>query len=114
MDHIIVEASEDWHSGVIGIVASRLVEKYCRPCILFCLDGEKAKGSARSIKGVNIFGLLQKNSSLLSKYGGHEMAAGLTLPRCDFEAFRSESVSYTHLPVYDVWAGKRLWNRMKR
>ena len=87
VNNIIVEGSEDWHHGVIGIVASRLVEKYCRPCILICFDGENAKGSARSITGINIIELLQKSSKNLLKFGGHEMAAGLTLSRDKFDDF---------------------------
>lgn len=86
-DKIIVAGSENWHHGVIGIVASKIVEKYNLPCILMCFDGNKAKGSARSIKNVSMFDLLTKASKHLEKFGGHEMAAGLTLARQDFDAF---------------------------
>ncbi|MDF2685390.1 MAG: exonuclease RecJ [Clostridia bacterium] len=87
IDNIIIEGSDKWHHGVIGIVASKLVERYCRPCILVCFDGENAKGSVRSIKGINIFELLQKSSANLLKFGGHEMAAGLTLSKDKYNDF---------------------------
>lgn len=86
-DKIIVLHAENWHHGVIGIVASRLTEKYKKPCILLCREGEHYKGSGRSVPGVNIFELLCRVSDLLLKFGGHEMAAGLTLKRENIEAF---------------------------
>lgn len=86
-DKIIVAASENWHHGVIGIVASKIVETYHKPCILICFDGDKAKGSARSIKGVSMFDLLCSVSDCLEKFGGHEMAAGLTLCRDKYDDF---------------------------
>ena len=86
-DRIIVVGSENWHHGVIGIVASKIVEKYHLPCILVCFDGDRAKGSARSIKDVSMFELLTQSSRHLEKFGGHEMAAGLTLARKDFDGF---------------------------
>lgn len=86
-DKIIVVASEHWHHGVIGIVASRIVDRYHKPCILICFDGEHAKGSARSIKGVSMFDLLCRVAGYLDKFGGHEMAAGLTLSRSGYDDF---------------------------
>ncbi|MBQ2881898.1 MAG: single-stranded-DNA-specific exonuclease RecJ, partial [Clostridia bacterium] len=86
-DKIIVLHSGNWHHGVIGIVASRLTEKYKRPCILLCKEGEHYKGSGRSVPGVNIFELLCKVSDTLLKFGGHEMAAGLTLEESKINAF---------------------------
>ena len=86
-DNIIIFASEKWHQGVIGIVASRIVEKYHKPCILICFDGEQAKGSARSVKGVSIFDLLSHSCEYLDKFGGHEMAAGLTLKKANYDKF---------------------------
>ncbi|MBQ6052513.1 MAG: single-stranded-DNA-specific exonuclease RecJ [Clostridia bacterium] len=100
-DKILVFASDDWHHGVIGIVASRIVEKYGRPCILLCGDGENMKGSARSVKGVNIFELLQNNSSVLLKYGGHEMAAGLSLSRSRYNEFRDSIIEYANKKITD-------------
>ena len=94
LNNIIVEASENWHNGVIGIVASRLVDLYNRPCVLFCLEGDKAKGSGRSIKGINIFELLQQQSQYLTKFGGHEMAAGLTMDRDNYDDFAASLYKY--------------------
>ena len=86
-DKIIILYSDNWHHGVIGIVASKLTERYKRPCILLCREGEHYKGSGRSVPGVNIFELLTSVSHLLLKYGGHEMAAGLSLKKEDIEEF---------------------------
>ncbi|GAA5344785.1 single-stranded-DNA-specific exonuclease RecJ [Planifilum fimeticola] len=79
---VIVVASEGWNIGVIGIVASRLVETYYRPAIVLGIEGETgmAKGSARSIEGFDIYRALTACADLLPHYGGHPMAAGMTLP----------------------------------
>lgn len=86
-DKIMVYASDRWHNGVIGIAASRLTERYARPCILICFDGDAAKGSARSVRGVNLFELVGRSSRYLENFGGHEMAVGLTLKRENYEQF---------------------------
>ncbi len=78
----------DWHLGVIGIVASRLVDKYCRPTIMLSSIDGQLKGSARSIKGFNIYEALKECEDLLVQFGGHEYAAGLTLNEEDLDAFR--------------------------
>ena len=79
---VFVIAKEGWNSGVVGIVASRLTEKYYRPSIVLSIDSEAgiAKGSARSIEGFNMYEELTKNASILPNYGGHPMAAGMSLP----------------------------------
>ncbi len=79
---VLVVAGEGWNAGVVGIVASRLVELYYRPTIVLSLDSEKgtAKGSARSIDGFHLFNELAKNRDILPHFGGHPMAAGMTLP----------------------------------
>ena len=77
---VIVLSSPTWHHGVIGIVASRLVERYHRPVFLISEDGANGKGSARGISGYNIIKELQKQAYLLDKYGGHKQAAGFSLP----------------------------------
>ena len=76
-----VVAGEGWNAGVVGIVASRIVEKYYRPTIVLAIDREKgiAKGSARSIEGFHLFNELAKNREILPHFGGHPMAAGMTL-----------------------------------
>ena len=77
----IVMWGENWHNGVIGIVASRLAEKYFVPAVLISLEGDQGKGSGRSVKGFNLYQALEKTGHLLQKYGGHEMAVGLTVDR---------------------------------
>ncbi len=76
----IVLASTKWHPGIIGIVASRIVEKYERPTILIAIDdGGVGKGSGRSVEGVNIYSALSECSELFLQFGGHEQAAGLSI-----------------------------------
>jgi single-stranded-DNA-specific exonuclease len=84
----IVLHSEHWHPGVIGIVASRLVEKYYRPSVLLTTIDGIAKGSARSISGFNIYEALQKCNDLLLHFGGHQAAAGLALNVDKIDEFR--------------------------
>lgn len=87
---VLVIAEEGWNAGVVGIVASRLVEKYYRPTIVLSVDVEKgtAKGSARSIEGFHMYQELAKNSEILPAFGGHPMAAGMTLAMEDVDELR--------------------------
>ncbi len=78
-DRVLVVCNENWHIGVIGIVASRLVDKFYLPTFIMSMDGELCKGSARSIPGFNLFEAMSRHSDLFEKYGGHEMAAGFTI-----------------------------------
>ena len=78
-----------WHPGVIGIVASKLTEKYYRPTVLLSLEGENARGSGRSISGFNLFRALAECADCLTKYGGHEFAAGLELEKNRLEEFKA-------------------------
>ena len=87
-DKAIILASEGWHQGVIGIVASRLVEKYHLPTIMLAIDGEEAKGSARSIPGFHLYNALKECEPLLLRFGGHKYAAGLTIKPENIEQFR--------------------------
>ena len=89
-DAAIVLGNATWHPGVIGIVASRLVERYGRPTFLIGWDeaGEFGRGSGRSIPGFDLHGALHKVGGHLEKYGGHTMAAGFTIRRDQFDAFR--------------------------
>jgi len=93
-DKAIVLWHENWHHGVIGIVASKLADKYFCPSILISVDEGEGKGSGRSIKGFNLFEALSKCSHLLSKYGGHELAAGLTIGEDNLQQFRKELYEY--------------------
>lgn len=77
--HSIVIGGEGWHSGVIGIVASRLVDQFSRPTVLVALDGASGKGSCRSISGFHLYNGLQACAEHLVAFGGHEMAAGLSI-----------------------------------
>lgn len=87
-DAAIVVGARDWHPGVIGIVASRLARKYCRPTIVIGFDDRGVgKGSGRSIEGLSLVDALTKCEEHLEKFGGHEMAAGLTLREEHFGAF---------------------------
>ena len=86
---VIVLASEGWHQGVVGIVASRLAEKYSCPAFMICLQDGKGKGSCRSFGGFNLFAALEQCAGLLEDFGGHELAAGFTIQEGNIDAFRS-------------------------
>ena len=81
-------AGDNWHPGVVGIVASRVVERYGRPTFLIAFDGDIGKGSGRSISRFNLHAALLSCGDLLERYGGHHMAAGLTIRRERLEEFR--------------------------
>ena len=89
-DRIIVLDSDRWHPGVIGIVASRLVETYHLPTILVSVEGDEGKGSARSIPAFHLTEALRQCHKHLLKYGGHKYAAGLSIRREDIPAFREQ------------------------
>ena len=93
-DKIIVIPHENWHHGIVGIVSSKITEKFYKPSILFAIDGDEAKGSGRSISGFNLFGTLESCTDLLEKFGGHELAAGLTIKASNIEAFRKRINEY--------------------
>lgn len=79
---------ESWHKGVIGIVASRLIETYYRPTLVFTKSGEKLAASARSVKGFDVYNALEACREHLEQFGGHKYAAGLTLKEENYEAFK--------------------------
>lgn len=85
--HAVVLHHPDWHLGVIGIVASRLVERHYRPAIMLTTAGNVIKGSARSTAGINVYAALTACQDLLLEYGGHDYAAGLTLEPSNLAAF---------------------------
>lgn len=82
-DSVVVAYNPEWHIGIIGIVASRLVEKFNKPAFMFtdAADGERYRASVRSVESVNIFDALEINSDIIASYGGHSMAAGLALKK---------------------------------
>jgi single-stranded-DNA-specific exonuclease len=86
----LVLAADGWHAGVIGIVASRIVDRYCRPTIMIALNNGFGQGSARSIPGFHLANALESCGGSLLAYGGHEMAAGLKIETGRVEEFREE------------------------
>ena len=80
---------KDWHKGVIGIVASRLIETYYRPTLVFTKSGDYLTASARSVRGFDVYNALEKCSNLIEQYGGHMYAAGLTIRQEKYLAFKS-------------------------
>ncbi len=95
-DRPIVLSCETWHQGVIGIAASRLTEAYNVPAIMICLDGNKGRGSCRSCGGFNLFEALSACSEYLEGFGGHALAAGLTITRENIPAF-TEAIGQYYL-----------------
>ena len=81
---------EDWHKGVIGIVASRLIETYYRPTLVFTKSGDKLAASARSVSGFDVYDALQQCSEFIEQFGGHKYAAGLTLEAKNYEKFKAK------------------------
>lgn len=82
--------SETWHKGVIGIVASRLIETYYKPTLVFTKSGDKLAASARSVKGYDVYNALEQCSEFIEQFGGHKYAAGLTLKPENYEAFKEK------------------------
>jgi single-stranded-DNA-specific exonuclease len=78
---------EDWHKGVLGIVASRLIEHYYRPTIVLTLEGDTLTGSARSVKGFDIYSAIDSCSDLMENFGGHKFAAGMTIKKKNIKEF---------------------------
>ena len=87
-DQVIVLAGEEWHHGVIGIVSSRICDRYACPTVLIALEDGIGKGSGRSVKGFNLYEALCDSAPLLERFGGHELAAGLTIREENIQQFR--------------------------
>lgn len=85
----VVLFAENWHPGVVGIVAGRVTRKYNRPCVVLGNEGELAKGSGRSVDGINLVEVLATCSEHLTSWGGHPMAVGVALPKQHLETFRA-------------------------
>lgn len=86
-NRVLILYGEGWHHGVIGIAAARLVEEYAKPCILFSVEGNESRGSARSVEGYSIIEAIARCGHLLVRYGGHEQAAGMTVLTENLQAF---------------------------
>ena len=99
-DRVVVVDGENWHHGVIGIVASRVTERCGKPCMIISCGETEAKGSGRSIEGFSLFEAICACGDLLIKFGGHPMAAGITLKPENIEAFRKRINQYAaeHFP----------------
>ena len=90
----LVVAGEGWHEGVKGIVASRLVHAYGVPCLLFTIEGDEARGSGRTVGQISLFKAVESCDDLLTRFGGHEAAVGVTLPTANLEEFTRRLCAY--------------------
>lgn len=106
----IVLASEGWHPGVVGIVASRVVERFGRPTFLIALEGDLGKGSGRSVESFDLHAALHACAASLERFGGHRMAAGLTIRREMLAQFREQfnAVALEQLPLADLGPEQRV------
>ncbi|MFA5776660.1 MAG: single-stranded-DNA-specific exonuclease RecJ [Patescibacteria group bacterium] len=95
LDKVIVVASSEFHEGVIGLVAGKLAQKYYKPVIVISINGEMAKGSARSVLGVNIIEMLRHFEDRFTGLGGHPMAAGFSIKKENLEQFTTDFIKYT-------------------
>lgn len=129
MQHALVLHEPEWHQGIIGIVASRLVDRFHRPSVMLCTVDGMAKGSARSIPGINIYNAIKSCEDLLVQFGGHDYAAGLTLPEENVPELRKRLNEFVEnamtpdmmMPTIDVDAplslshlDKRFWAVLKQ
>lgn len=101
LDRVLAVEGQDWHPGVVGIIAARLLERYGKPCLVLNVSGELAHGSGRSMEGFSLFDALTSCSDMLENYGGHELAAGVTLAAARVAEFRRRINAYaaTQHPV---------------
>ena len=98
---VLVVAGQGWHQGVVGIIAARLVERYGRPAIAIGLDGERGRGSARSMQGKSILDAMRGGEQHTLRMGGHAMAAGCEIESCNVDALREAVCARAR----DLWAG---------
>ncbi|WP_298365116.1 single-stranded-DNA-specific exonuclease RecJ [uncultured Lutibacter sp.] len=89
-NYATVVYNENWHKGVIGIVASRLIETYYKPTLVFTKSGDKLAASARSVKGFDVYNALEQCSEFIEQFGGHKYAAGLTLTEENYPKFKAK------------------------
>ncbi|MBN1257890.1 MAG: single-stranded-DNA-specific exonuclease RecJ [Planctomycetes bacterium] len=106
----VVVVGEDWHEGIIGIVASRLVDEFKRPSVVIALssDNLRGKGSARSIPGLHLYKAMSYSRQRFESFGGHEMAAGFSLMRDQIEPFRQEFNNQCRRQIEEGWLGPEL------
>ncbi len=87
-EKVIIAEGKNWNHGVLGIAASKIVQKYGKPCILITIEGDTSRASCRSIEGFSIYELLLKHSKWLTRFGGHPMAAGFSMNTSNLESFK--------------------------
>jgi len=109
-ERILLVVGSGWHTGIIGIVASKLSEKYSRPSIILNVEGDYAKGSARSIEGISIFEVLSNFKNLFEKFGGHDQAAGLSLKSENLKKLKRALIAYGQekIPNYQLILSKKV------
>ena len=113
-DRVLVVSGADWHDGLLGLVAARLQDRYGKPAIALTLGSDGvAHGSCRSLPGFSIYDALTACSDLLTQYGGHEMAAGVTLPVASVEAFHKAinayaAANYAEMPISSLEVAVRI------
>lgn len=100
-DKCIILGNENWYHGVIGIVSSKITERFYKPSILISFEKDEAKGSGRSIEGFDLHLALTKCSKYLQNFGGHSMAVGVTLKKDDFNKFKEEFIEYANSNIKD-------------
>lgn len=108
-NRVLVLIGENWHHGLIGIVASRMLKKYMKPCVVITLAGESARGSCRGFPGFSIHAMLSYCGELMSRFGGHSGAGGFSLPKEDVPALERRIQEYARLyhevmPVPEITA----------
>lgn len=104
--NILIAEGENWHHGVLGIVASKITEKYNKPCILMTIDGEFATGSCRSVEGFSIYNLVASCDEFLERFGGHNMAAGFNLKSKNIHDFKDailKKANESFLPIQNLY-----------
>lgn len=106
-EKVLVLANEGWHQGVLGIVASRLVEGFGRPVLLISWDGEQGKGSGRTAPGFDLFGALDQCRDHLERFGGHQQAAGVVVQRSQIDSLRM-ALNEVAASSWDEHAGSRI------
>lgn len=102
-DRVVVVGKQGWHQGVVGIVASRLVERFSRPALVIGFDASGGKGSGRSVKGFNLFQALESCRDLLQEFGGHEQAVGLSMAYENLPLLRKKINEYAQAVPADIF-----------
>ncbi len=102
--HVLVVWGDGWHQGIIGIVASRLVDRYAKPAIVISFEGDDGRGSGRSVSGFSLYGAVASCEDILVRFGGHDLAAGLSIQRGRLDEFRRRVNEWAkeHYPVFPV------------